>query len=562
MTGEVTANIASGLLEMVKERPDALAVLAPSGRDGSGRAKHVHWTFRQLDRMSDLVAAGLRQKGIGRGDRTVLMVKPGLSFFALTFGLFKAGAVPVLVDPGLGIKNLGPCLAEARPEAFVGIPKAQLARRVLGWAKATIRASITINPNWPAGWLDNFEWDGIAEDSSPLLAPTGPDETAAILFTSGSTGVPKGAAYTHAIFQAQVDLLRKTYDIRPGEVDLCTFPLFALFGPILGMTCVVPEMDATRPGKVDPRKIIEAVEDFGVTNLFGSPALILRVGEYGEANGTKLPSLRRVISAGAPVPARVLETFSKLLEPGVQIFTPYGATESLPVCSIGSDEILGETRHATDRGGGVCIGRAVGGMRVELIAIRDEPIVTWSDDLLVPDGEAGEIVVRGPVVTRSYFARPEATALAKIDDPATGGFWHRMGDLGRRDEHGRIWFLGRKSHRVQTPSGTLFTIPCEGVFNVHPAVARTALVGVGSPDKTKPILRVETKPILCVETKRPIGRADWDRLRGELLALGKTNPITSEVETFLHHPSFPVDIRHNAKIFREKLATWAEGQLS
>jgi acyl-CoA synthetase (AMP-forming)/AMP-acid ligase II len=434
MTGVESANIASGLTAMALERPHSLAVLAPSGRDRSGRAKHVHLTFSQLDRMSDFVASGLDAVGIKRGSRAVLMVKPSLNFFALTFALFKAGVVPVLVDPGLGIKNLGPCLAEARPDAFIGIPRAQLARRLLGWGKATIKTSVTIQPGWPVGWLDSFEQDYLAEVSPTLPAQVAPDETAAILFTSGSTGVPKGAVYTHAIFQAQVDLLRKTYDIRPGEVDLCTFPLFALFGPILGMTCVVPEMDATRPGKVDPTKIFEAIEDFGVTNLFGSPALIRRVGDYGKARGIKIPSLCRVISAGAPVPAHVLETFASLLEPVVQIYTPYGATESLPVCSIGSDEILGETRHATDRGAGVCVGRPVEGMRVELIAIRDEPIPTWSDDLLVPEGEVGEVVVRGPVVTRSYFNRPEATALAKIDDPASGGFWHRMGDLGRRDE--------------------------------------------------------------------------------------------------------------------------------
>ena len=556
MTGRATANIASGLTEMARRRPDALAVLAPAGRDGAGRTRHVHWTFRQLDRISDLAAAGLREKGIKPGTRTVLMVRPGLSFFALTFGLFKAGAVPVLVDPGLGIKNLGPCLAEAAPGAFVGIPLAQVARKVLGWGKPTIRVSTTINPNWPAGWLDNFDWDGIAASDPPTVGPVDPAATAAILFTSGSTGTPKGAVYTHSIFHAQIDLLRQTYAIEPGEVDLCTFPLFALFGPILGMTCVVPEMDATRPGRVDPSKIIEAIDDFGVTNLFGSPALIRRVGEYGASGEIKLSSLKRVISAGAPVPARVLETFARLLEPGVQIFTPYGATESLPVCSIGSDEILGETRHATDQGAGVCVGRPVEGMRVELIKIQNEPIPSWSDDLLVRDGEPGEIVVQGPVVTRSYFSRNEATRLAKIDDPANGGFWHRMGDLGRRDKQGRIWFLGRKAHRVQTASGTLFTIPVEGVFNVHRSVARTALVGVGPPGKTK--------PIVCVEVNRATGwedSKDWRWLRAELLTLAKTNPITKEIDTFLLHPSFPVDIRHNAKIFREKLAVWAEGKL-
>ncbi len=553
MTAEASANIASGLTLMARERPDVLAVLEPAGRDRAGRARHVHWTFRQLDHFSNLASAGLRVKGITPGMRTVLMVKPGLSFFILTFGLFKAGAVPVLVDPGLGLKNLGPCLAEAAPGAFVGIPQAQVARKLLGWAKASIRVASNINVDWPEGWLNATEWNRLPDEPPPpeLAAP---DDPAAILFTSGSTGVPKGAVYTHAIFHAQIDLLRRTYQIRPGEVDLCTFPLFALFGPILGMTCVVPEMDATRPGKVNPTRIIEAIEDFGVTNLFGSPALIRRVGEYGAAHGIKLASIRRVISAGAPVPARVLESFAKLLGPGVQIFTPYGATESLPVCSIGSNEILGETRHATDRGAGVCVGRPVEGMRAELIKIQDEPISAWSDDLLVPDGEPGEIVVRGPVVTRSYFNRPEATALAKIDDPSTGGFWHRMGDLGRRDEQGRIWFLGRKSHRVQTALGTLFTIPCEGVFNVHPDVARTALVGVGPRDKTK--------PILCVEAKRRLNAADWERVRRELLVLAKTNPITSEVDTFLLHPSFPVDIRHNAKIFREKLASWAERQRS
>jgi acyl-CoA synthetase (AMP-forming)/AMP-acid ligase II len=554
-----SGNIASGLSAMAALRPDALAALAPAGRDPSGRARHVHLTFRQLDRESDRLAAGLQQMGIGPGVRTVLMVRPGLDFFELTFALFKAGAVPVLVDPGLGIKNLGRSLVQAAPEAFVGIPAAQWARIALGWGKETIQRVVTVARSSRLGTTSD-QLKEIGGDRNWVRSVTEPEQMAAILFTSGSTGAPKGAVYTHAIFHAQVDLLRRTYAIEPGEVDLCTFPLFALFGPILGMTCVVPEMDATRPARANPRKIIEAIEDFGVTNLFGSPALIRRVGDYGVSHGVKLPSLRRVISAGAPVPARVLETFAKLLEPGVPIFTPYGATESLPVASIGSDEILGETRHATDRGAGVCVGRPVEGMRVELIAIQDEPISTWSDDLLVPDGQPGEIVVRGPVVTRSYFRRDEATALAKIEDPATGGFWHRMGDLGRRDATGRIWFLGRKAHRVQTPAGTLFTIPVEGVFNVHPDVARTALVGVSLPGKTNPTGldgSRETKPIVCVEPKRRLGRAGWAKLRDELRALAKTNPITSGVETFLLHPSFPVDIRHNAKIFREKLATWA-----
>lgn len=539
----VVGNIADGLIAMARERPDAMAVFAPAGRDAAGRAKHVHLTFRQLDELSDHAAARLTLDGIRDGARTVLMVRPGLAFFALVFGLFKAGAVPVLVDPGLGIRNIGPILAEAAPAAFVGIPAAQMARRLLGWGKASIRATLTIKPDWPSDWEAAY----FAELMAPPAARL-PDETAAILFTSGSTGVPKGVVYTHAIFRAQVELLRATYGIEPGEVDLCTFPLFALFAPALGMTSVVPAMDFTRPGRVDPRVIIEAVRDFGATNLFGSPALIRRVGEYGEANGIKLPSLRRAISAGAPVPARVLASFATMLNPGVEVFTPYGATESLPIASIGSSTILGETRAQTEAGKGVCVGHPVAGMEVAIIRIEDGPIAEWSDALRVPAGTIGEIAVAGPVVTRSYYGRPEATALAKIADGART--WHRMGDVGYRDEQGRIWFCGRKAHRVVAADRTLFTIPVEGIFNTHPWVARTALVGVGPAGRQR--------PVVCVEY-RPPGWYPFPHCAApELAKLAEAHEVTRGIDTFLEYPgSFPVDIRHNAKIFREKLAVWA-----
>jgi acyl-coenzyme A synthetase/AMP-(fatty) acid ligase len=319
------------------------------------------------------------------------------------------------------------------------------------------------------------------------------------------------------------------------------------------MTAILPEMDPTRPAQVDPEKIIQAIHHFGVTNLFGSPALIQRVGRYGAAHGIRLPTLRRVISAGAPVPAKAIERFCRLLPEGVQVHTPYGATESLPVASIGSDEILHQTRQRTAEGAGVCVGRPVEGITVRIIRISDDPILTWSDDLVVPDGVIGEIAVRGPVVTRAYYNRPESTRLAKISDPA-GGFYHRMGDVGYLDEQGRLWFCGRKSQRVVTPKETLFTIPCEAVFNTHPAVLRSALVGVQRNGATE--------PVLCVERDREGPVVPEEQLRRELLELGASRPHTRSIRTLLFHPGFPVDIRHNSKIFREKLAGWAEKRLN
>jgi acyl-CoA synthetase (AMP-forming)/AMP-acid ligase II len=545
MMNSVQMNISSHLPEMARRQPETPAIIFTH--------KNRRLSFRELNSLSDRIAHGLISRGICRGVRTVLMVTPSPEFFALTFALFKLGAVPILVDPGLGVKNLKKCLAEAEPQAFIGIPKAHVARILFGWGKETLRTLITVGPRffWKGTTLSNLI---VNRDDLPFpLAPTQRDDIAAILFTSGSTGPPKGAVYSHGNFVAQVEALRKIYAIEPGEIDLPTFPLFALFAPALGMTTVIPEMDFTRPGSVNPLKIIDAIRSCGVTNMFGSPALINRVGSFGAKRGTRLPSLKRVISAGAPVPAEVLERFSGMLNSGIEIFTPYGATEALPVCSIGSNEILKETRRITDAGGGVCIGRPVAGVRLEIIEISDGPIPRWLDTLRVPLHQIGEIIVQGPQVTRRYYNRSDADELAKIADPAGGGFFHRMGDLGGLDDEGRVWFCGRKSHRVITSTETLFTIPCEAVFNIHPDVFRTALVGVGEAG--------EQLPILCVELAKG-KKIDRDKVRLELLEIGAAHIHTHGINTILFHPGFPVDIRHNAKIFREKLALWAARSLS
>jgi acyl-CoA synthetase (AMP-forming)/AMP-acid ligase II len=345
------------------------------------------------------------------------------------------------------------------------------------------------------------------------------------------------------------------YGIEPGEVDLPTFPLFGLFGPALGMSAVIPEMDFTRPGAVRPLDVRWPICSEKVTNLFGSPALLRRVFFDPLTKPDDLKTLRRVISAGAPVSAKVIRRVVGLLPPGVQVHTPYGATEALPVATIGSDEILGETAAQTERGKGVCVGRPVEGMSVRVIRISDDPIPTWSDDLLLPQGQIGEIVVSGPVVTRSYYNRPDLTALHKIHDGDT--LWHRMGDVGYLDQRGRIWFCGRKAHRVVTGRGTFFTICCEGIFNAHPQVFRTALVGVPRAGRIEAELCVEIDPELPRRQRPDRDAGALRTLFGELADLGSRHDCTRAIKRFHVHPAFPVDVRHNAKIFREKLAAWA-----
>ena len=535
-------NISRPLTEMARLQPATDAIIFPQ--------EQRRVTFRELDQESDRIARGLGRVGISRGMRVALLVPPSPELFAVTFALFKTGAVPVFIDPGIGARNMKGCLTEAEPEAFIGIPKAQVARRLLGWGRATIRIVVTVGGGRIWGGTPLDELRDISEEAAYIPAETRRDDVAAILFTSGSTGPPKGAIYTHGTFAAQVEALREMYDIRPGEIDLPTFPLFALFAPALGMTALIPLMDFTRPGSVDPRMILGPATDFAATTMFGSPALLNRVGRYAETFNIKLTGLKRVISAGAPVPAATLKRFAALLPPDGQIFTPYGATEALPVCSIGSNEILSETGQMTGEGLGVCIGVPVASISLAIIAICDTPIDTWHDDLVLPIWEVGEITVRGPQVSSAYLNRPEATRMAKIADQA-GGIWHRMGDVGYRDDKGRVWFCGRKAHRVITSTETLFTIPVEGIFNTHPDVFRSALVGISSQDGFQ-------RPLLCVELETKQSAATRQRIRMELLELGSRYPHTKSITDFFFHPAFPVDIRHNAKIFREKLAIWAQ----
>ena len=530
----------------VTARPDVAArFLETAGRLGAAPALirgAETATFAELSEDVERLAAGLRRAGLKPGDRAAVLIPPSRDFFAITFALFRLGAVPVLIDPGIGFANMGRCLSEAEPAAFIGSPKAHLARLLGRWAPSA-RLSVVADGYIPGLW-NTRELRGVGARAGFTPAALTPETVAAILFTSGGTGAPKGAVYTHGMFSAQLDLLKALFDIKEGDVSVPTFPLFALFDVALGMTAVIPDMDFTRPGSVDPRAIIGPLQEYRAAQLFGSPALLDRVGRYGARHGVALPHLKRVMSAGAPVPAKVLARFAAMLNPDAEIYTPYGATEALPVALASSAEILGETAALTAQGRGICVGRPVDGVEVAAIRITDEPIADWDDALRVRPGTVGEITVKGPVVSRGYFRRPEGDAAAKIADG--GGVRHRMGDLGYFDEAGRLWFCGRKVHRVKTAEGELYSVMVEGIFNAHPGVKRTALVGVRG------------EPILCVELEPG---TKTERVTEELLEIGRTNSMTAFIQKILFHPAFPVDTRHNAKIYRDRLAVWAEERL-
>ncbi len=534
------ANIARHLALMAAAQPERAALKIPRGRSGE-TIDYLSLTFAELDREVDAWTRKLTAGGVVRGDRTLVMVRQGLPLIASAFALFRLGAVPVIIDPGLGLKSFLAAVRRSHPRALVGIPLAQLVSRLFRDSFRSVAVRIGASSRLTAR-LSN---GNPAVDAKATSVSSAPSDLAAILFTSGSTGAPKGVCYEHGMFDAQVRLIRDTYAIQPGEIDLPLLPIFALFNPALGMTTVVPEIDPRRPAEVDAAKIVQAIRQEHITNSFGSPTLWRKIGGYCVAHRIALPSLRRVLCAGAPVPAALWKNAATFLPAG-QLHSPYGATEALPVTSVSATEIDPTSVR------GACVGRPVKEMAVKIVAISDEPIRTLDETRAVPTGEIGEIIVRGPTVTQEYDENPAATAAAKIADTAakneSGARWHRMGDCGYFDADGRLWFCGRKVERVESFLGTFHTEPCEQVFRAHPRVSRCALIGVGERGRLRPAIVVEAKMK---------NSADCRRLGRELGALGRKHAHTEPIRIFYFHPKFPVDVRHNAKIHRLTLAKWA-----
>jgi len=546
-------NVARRLVAQAEARPEATAIVEPLGRGGDDRPQYGQISFQQLDHDSDRIAAGLQEMGVRPGTRLALLVRPGVDFIALVFGLLKSGAVTILIDPGMGRESLIQCLSDAEPEGFVAIPPVHAVRSLLRRRFRGARLNVTVGRRWFWGGttlarLRDRPWPGTH------VADTTAGDPAAIIFTTGSTGPPKGVLFTHGNFEAQVEQIQSRYGIQPGEVDLPGFPMFGLFNCAMGVTAVIPEMDPSRPAQVDPRRIVEAATDWEVTQTFGSPAIWNRVGRYAQQHGVRLPTVRRVLSAGAPVPVDVLRRMRDCIHPQGEMHTPYGATEALPVASISASEVLKETAERTRQGAGVCVGTRFDRVEWRVVDIVDGPIESIDQARDLPTGGIGELIVRGPQVTPRYVTRTETNRLAKISDGE--GFWHRMGDAGYFDDQGRFWFCGRVAHRVLTTQGPMYPVCCEAIINEHSGVFRSALVGVGEPGRHRPVIIVEPQV-----GQTPGEAPGGESLLAEVRELAAGNPRTMGIRDFLLHPAFPVDIRHNAKIFREKLAVWAAEQV-
>ncbi|MCP9622952.1 AMP-binding protein [Nocardia otitidiscaviarum] len=538
---------------VVADQPDREAVIFPGGTNPSGLPDYRYLTYRELDAWSDAIAERLSAAGVGRGTRTIVLVLPSPELYAIMLGLLKIGAVPVAIDPGMGLRKMLRCLRAADAEAFIGIPPAHAARVLFRNYFRGVRVTVTVGRRWFWRGPTLASWGTRPTGTLRQREPAPDDELLLIAYTTGSTGPAKAVEMTHGNLSAMVEQVHAARGHVPPDTSLITLPLVGILDLLLGARCVLPPLIPSQVGSTDPAHVVDAVNRFGVKTMFASPAVLIPLLRHLEHTGAAVPSLHSIYSGGAPVPNWCIAGLRKVLAADAEIHAGYGSTEALPMSTIESRELFDGLVERAQRGEGTCIGHPSDRVRARVVAITDDPLPTWdrveelSSELYATNG-IGELVVSGPNVSTRYFWPPEANTAGKIHDGDT--VWHRTGDLAWIDAEGRIWFCGRKSQRVHTADGPMFTVQVEQVFNTVPGVARTALVGVGPRGGQTPVLCVEAEP-----------GADVDAVAVALRQRAAEFEVTAKVSRFLFHPKFPVDIRHNAKIGREQLAIWAQRQL-
>ncbi len=545
---------------LAEEIPTTSAVITPRWvRDPiNGSSLHYsHTTYGELSKLSNQYQRGLNDLGLTAGDRVLMLVTPGADFLALSLAVAGRGATPVFVDPGIGFEKLIRCIKDIDPHVFIGSPRAQLLRFLRRSLFHRVKFYVTASEwafsrGYSLGYFKRFANAPIAPVPLPILHRDGSlraTDAALIAFTSGATGTPKGVVFTNSMLAEQLRIIREVLGQECGARDLTLLPIFSLYNVALGIASVFPTMPPGKPLGLDPAQVIKLVGDLGIQSSFGSPSLWNKIAEYALRTRATLPTMKRVFMAGAAVPQATLDLVKRVI-PNGEASTPYGATEALPMTFITATALAQYERQAASTGElGTLVGSPIAGLEIRIIESSSEPIWSIEQCRILGVGEIGEVIVRGANVSPEYLHRPDANKVGKIRDGE--GFWHRMGDLGYLDSHGSLYYCGRKSHSVYTDVRAYHSVPIEEIFNTLPKIRRSALVGVRGG--REPALVVEPYPEHWPESSEL-----EETFRAELRALGDKSDLTRGIELFFFHRSFPVDARHNAKIFRDQLGDWAD----
>jgi len=548
-------NLADIALRVAREDPERIAVIEPHGRSGNRRYKR--YTYRELSEDVESIAPGLREMGINEGTRIVCMAPPSYDTTVIGLALTRVGAFTIWIDPSVGFRNVAERLGRVHPEGFLGIFLSHIGRVYFGWGpRISGKFLVAGKPGFPgARSIKSLMRKAPSEPAPPDVTS---DDPCVIIYTTGSTGPAKPALYRHRNFCQVFRNAHHSWRFwQDGEmpVDMAVFPAFMFIPISAGGTMVVPPIDFAResPAKVKPHAMAEVINDCGVKSFFAAPVVIENLARYTLEHGITMPSLKRVIGGGAELFGPVAEALLKVMNPEGEVAPNYGATEAMPSTELEAREYLADAWEKTEKGAGICVGRPLPGVELKIIEIVDGTLSSIDEAVELKGNDVGEILVRGKHVSPEYYLDEENTRKNKIPDER-GGAWHRFGDTGYIDEKGRLWVCGRVSQRVKAKDGPLFPLMCEPIFDAHPKVRRSGLVGV-------PSLEGEL-PVLCVELKPEYRKEDKEKLKADLKVLARDSGLSGKIHEILFKRKLPVDPRHNSKIERPKLIRWASRRVA
>ena len=513
----------------------------------SAAGSTVSWST--LSSRVDLLAAGMQAAGIRTGDRIGLLVEPSVDLVAVVYAAWRAGAVVVIADKGLGFAGMRRALRGAQLDHLVGVLTGLTAAKAMGLPGSLISvAPLPAAVRRALGVTRSLESLADLGRCNPLPAPPDPDADCAVVFTSGATGPAKGVVYRHRQLCAQLDLVRTTYGLGSDDTFVAAFAPFALLGPALGIGSVVPDIDVTAPDTLTAPLLAEAAAAVAASAVFASPAALRRVvqtaADLTSAQCASLSGVRLLMSAGAPVPATLLQQLAQIL-PSASLHTPYGMTEVLPVTDVTLEQI-----QQAGPGEGVCVGKPLEGVQVALVALsspKNQAAGPTSD----PD-VSGEICVRAAHVKDRY----DALWLTQRESARYPG-WHRTGDVGHLDDQGRLWIEGRMPHLITTADAILTPVGIEQRVELIDAVQAAAAIGVGPTGAQVLAIVVvcDAAPGVTARLRAPgsLGLRLADSDLTEAVRRGAGAPVAA----VLLADRLPLDIRHASKVDRREVSRQA-----
>ncbi len=518
-------NLLERLLERVGETPEATAIIAPNGERVS---------FADLERRSAKLAALLLQRGVGRGDAVLVLVPLSTELYVTLAAVFRLGAVVMILDPAAGLAHLARCCALNPPKALVGVPLAHLLSLI---SPSLRRIPLRLCAK---GWFPGAIPFSAANhlEGRADLEPVSPDAPALLTFTSGTSGTPKAALRSHGLLLAQLSALEILLDAQPHDVDLATLPIVALANLATGMTTAIPSVSLRRPAKLNTAPILEQIATQRITRTAASPALLERLADATLAQQLSLPGLTRIFSGGGPVFPRVLEKLARVA-PNAQIISVYGSTEAEPIAHIAFDELQPGDLELMRGGRGLLVGVPVLEIELRIVPNSSGQRLTFSsraelDAASLAPEQIGEIVVTGPHVLPGYLhGRGDEETKFRVSEQV----WHRTGDAGYLDAHGRLWLSGRADARMTDARGEIYPFSVECAATEFPGVRRSALL----QHRDQRVLCVEWTPGATGNESKLLERLRW-----------------AHVDAVRGIPSLPMDARHNAKVDLKRLRVLLE----